>query len=90
MSNQKEFIPTLGYCIHCNQTIKFNLAAQFCIECESLLREVINIYEQENFCLKCNKENKNKDISFNKPICNTCTAIQEAEYLSNHSKFLSN
>ena len=90
MSNQKEFIPTLGYCIHCKQTINFNFAAPFCLECESLIKEKINIYEQENFCLKCSKNNTDQDISFNKPICNTCKAIEATEFLNSHSQYLSN
>ena len=90
MPKPDNFIPTIGYCIHCKQTINFYLAVPFCNECECLLKEEINIYEQENFCLKCSKINTNENVSFHKPICNTCNVIDAAEYLNYHSKFLSN
>ena len=75
MNKSESFTPTIGYCIHCKQSINFNLAAPFCKDCKNFIKEKINIYEQENFCLKCGKINTNQDISFNKPICNTCSAI---------------
>ena len=90
MSNAENFIQTIGNCIHCCQSIKYNLAAPFCNECQTLLKDELNIYEQENFCLKCGKVNSNENVSFHKPTCNSCDAIFAAEYLKQHSKFLGN
>ncbi len=90
MTEPESFTPTIGYCIHCKQSIKFNLASPFCKECEDFLKEKINIYEQENYCLKCSRINTGQDISVSKPICNTCKAIKVAEYLKNLSQYLAN
>ena len=69
-------------------TINFNLIAPFCMWMP--LKEEINIYKQENFCLKCSKIHTNQNGSFNKPICNTCNVIDAAENLYYHSKYLAN
>ena len=70
--------------------INFNLVSLFWNECECLLKEEINIYKKENLCLKCSKLNTNQNVSYNKPICNICNALDKAEYLDYHSKYLSN
>ena len=71
-----------------SSTINFNLVAPFCMWMP--LKERINIYKKENFCLKCSKINANQNVSYNKPICNICNALDKAEYLDYHSKYLSN
>ena len=58
-----------------SSTTVFNLASFFNNKYQSLLKEEINIYEQENLCLKCSKINTNQNSSFNKPICNTCNVF---------------
>ena len=71
-------------------SINFNLVAPYWNKCECLLKEAINIYKQENFCLKCSKINANQNVSFNKPIYNTCNVIDAAANLNYHSNYLSN
>ena len=46
--------------------------------------------QTRKYCLKCSKINISQNVSFNKPICNTCNVIDAAENLYYHSKYLAN
>ena len=70
-NNQKNKIPTKGYCIRCSERKKYDFDKPMCLECYREWQYDDDEYYEE-YCHRCGKSN---DTTLEKPLCLKCYRI---------------
>jgi hypothetical protein len=66
---KEKVVKTSGYCIRCNDALKFDITHPFCKPCYQEWNKYKNPEYKELYCHKCGQKHS---VTFIKPVCYSC------------------